>query len=144
MEDGPGATGFETDVDADAADLTRSRHQFEQWLDRLGLADDTGDELAVVFSELTSNAANATGAAAPATHVKAWVDRRDVVIEVANPLGAEGPRRIEADLDDPLRSGGRGLLIVRAYTDDLQIDAVADIVSIRCRRHLRADELPLR
>ena len=139
MADGTTTTGFETELPADRAGVSASRHAFERWLDGMALAEDTGEELSVVFSELASNAAAAAGSTA-GPRARAWVERRDVVIEVTNPLDDARRASVPPDLDDPLRHGGRGLLIVRAFTDELQVEATGGAVSIRCRRHLRGEE----
>jgi len=57
------------------------------------------------------------------------------VLEVCNPQATWVDADRRWDLDDPLRAGGRGLLIVRSLVDDLDIDVdpEAGSTTVRCR-----------
>ena len=54
----------------------------------------------------------------------------------ADRVARDGADVARWDLDDPLRGGGRGLLIVRAYTDTMEIDSVGGTVVVRCARRV--------
>ena len=88
----------------------------------------------MVFSELATNASRASNGSGRRAEANAWAESDSVLLEVANPVSASvaPPRRW--DLDDPLRAGGRGLMIVRAYTDDISVSATDRTVTVRCRR----------
>ncbi len=103
------------------------------------MSGETGAELAVVFSELVSNASKATGVGESRPTARAWIDRRDVVIEVENRVANDAPP-VRADLGDPLRHGGRGLMIARAFTDELRVEAVDGTVRIQCRRRMDTED----
>jgi anti-sigma regulatory factor (Ser/Thr protein kinase) len=112
--------------------VTAARHAFATWLQ--GLADDeTVNDMTVVLSELASNA-TAGAAEGSASEVRASVRGDELRLEVTNAVGDDDVRRW--DLDDPLRGGGRGLLIVRAYTDAVEIETAHGSVTVCCVRRL--------
>lgn len=135
----PQVERFEGVVAAVNAALAAPRLAFEQWLIEVGADPEVRAELAIVFSELMANAAGAIADGSPETiTVGAWAEDGAVLLEVANPLPGGFDAVTRWDLDDPLRGGGRGLLIVRAYTDDLEIETVDGAIVVRCRRDLHA------
>lgn len=116
------------------ADLSDARHSFSTWLDDVGVGADRVEDLSVVFSELVSNAVRETPDGADPVTVRATADDQGVQLEVTN---AVDERHSETgsdwDLDDPLRSGGRGLLLVSAFVDDVDVDLAGDRLVLRCR-----------
>lgn len=118
--DGP-APRFELRLDPTDAAIGPARGRLSTWLHGLGLGGDVVDDLLVVFSEL---AANAVAATVPEDQVDVRVEVAggDVVVEVRN--GREHQALMPAlwDLDDPLRGGGRGLVLVRAFLDEVAFD----------------------
>ena len=130
---------------ADLDEVPVARRAFEGWLRDARVSDDDVHDLTVVLSELGSNAANG---AAPGTEarIESWLDAGvpRQACRVAGVLHLAVANRVEEattdiqrwDLDDQLRGGGRGLLIVRAYTDSMEIDTAGGEVSVRCTRRL--------
>lgn len=116
---------FERRLPAEPAAIGPARAALARWLVEQELADDTVDDLLVVFSELVANAVAATVAG---DHVEVLAEAvgDEVVIEVRNGRehGAAAPA--EWDLDDPLRGGGRGLVLVRAFLDEVAFLPGAD------------------
>jgi anti-sigma regulatory factor (Ser/Thr protein kinase) len=126
---------FAWPLPADASAIPAARHAFEAWLRENGASADDVHDMAVVLSELASNAA--LGAAPGTTaHIQAGVVGDSVELEVRNQVDSVDTDALRWDLDDPLRGGGRGLLIVRAYTDTLEVDSAGGAVIVRCRRRL--------
>ena len=118
------------------AAIAASRTSFEDWLSDVGIAEEPRDELAVVFSELVSNATRAAATTGEVPRVDAWTEPDSVVLEVSNPV-RDGKTPVEhPHFRDPLRTGGRGLVIVRAYTDEVTVTATDHTVTVRCRRLL--------
>lgn len=127
---------FDSRVEATPVAVSQCRTAFEQWLRDTGTTGDTVHELSIVFSELVTNAVEASPAAHPHVEASAWTEDGSIVLRVANPVT---PAPVtEPDLDDPLRTGGRGLLIVRAYTDTLTTELANKTLVIRCARRISA------
>ena len=120
---------------ADLDEVPVARRAFEGWLREARVSDDDVHDLTVVLSELGSNAANG---AAPGTaaRIESWLDGGVLHLAVANRVEEATTDIQRWDLDDQLRGGGRGLLIVRAYTDSMEIDTAGGEVSVRCTRRL--------
>lgn len=126
---------FARPLPADTTAIPAARRAFEGWLHENGASADDVHDLAVVLSELASNAA--LGAAPGTTaHIEASVEGGSVQLEVRNQVDRIDEDALRWDLDDPLRGGGRGLLIVRAYTDTLEVDSAGGTVIVRCSRRL--------
>lgn len=117
------------------ADLPDARRSFSAWLDEVGVEPDRAEDLSVVFSELVSNAVRETPDAADPATVSAVADDRVVQLEVTNTVDetSSAVNGHDWDLDDPLRSGGRGLLLVSAFVDDVDVDLSGDRLVLRCR-----------
>jgi anti-sigma regulatory factor (Ser/Thr protein kinase) len=127
---------FRITLDPIMVAIAESRQSFERWLDDLGLDDGAREELAVVFSELVSNATRAAARTGDVPEIEAWIEPDSVVLEVSNPVAPGETAVLDWNLDDPLRQGGRGLMIVRAYTDDVSVTTAEDTLTVRCRRLL--------
>lgn len=132
------ATPFLSTPASEMVDVATTRHRFCDWLHDAHVPEDDASDLAVAFSELVTNAAMASRGANEPVTTRAWVEGDTVVLEVANTVAAPSGTDVSRwDLEDPLRPGGRGLLIVQAFTDDLEIDVRGRRLIIRCRRHVR-------
>lgn len=125
---------FPARVDA----LPGQRHDFSGWLRALGVEDDVADDLTVVFSELTTNAVHGSPHGAATVNVRAACEDGEVVLDVRNTTAADGYGARRWDLDDPLREGGRGLLIVQALVDELDVRQAGGDLAVRCRCRVRA------
>lgn len=129
------ATWFPARADA----LCFARHDFEVWLRDTCVDDDAQAELGVVFSELAANAVDASPKPSAEVVARAWHDGDEVVLEIVNASGRPSERSSDWDLDDPLRTGGRGLVIVEAFVDHLEVaNETNGRLIVRCRRHLSA------
>ena len=131
------STTFELCFPPVADNLGHGRQAISRWLAARSVDAGVVHDLAVVYSELAANALAASNGDDICT--QAWIDGGEVVIEVANGLASSDARRVTRwDLGDPLRGGGRGLMIVRAFTDDVEVVTSDDGQSIvvRCRRRI--------
>lgn len=131
---------FELALAADTAAIGAARSRFAAWLAEHDLDGDAVAELVVVFSELTANAVHAAG---PDTTedigIRAELAGDDMLLEVENaPSDDSFSLDVFGQLDDPLREHGRGLMIVAAFVDDLEILAPSGSggLLVRCRRRL--------
>lgn len=131
----PRTGSFDRRLDARPDAITETRRDFEAWLRTTVAEDDDVHDMAVVLSELASNAA-AGAAAGSHAEIHARIEGDQICLEVRNRIAGAVADVDRWDLDDPLRGGGRGLLIVRAYTDSLEIVSVGRTVVVRCARRV--------
>lgn len=116
--------------------LPGARHDFSRWLASCDVAQDLTGELAVAFSELTTNAINTTLGPDP-VNVRAWREGSEVVLEVVNPSPDSDEPTQRWNQQDQLRSGGRGLQIVQAFVDSVEADRDDEgRLVVRCRRSI--------
>ena len=116
-----------------------ARRRFSAWLHRR-TDDDVADELEVVFSELATNAVNGSPPGAEEVTGRAWYEGETLVVDITNridPAGSPGPAGSCWDLQDPLRTGGRGLVIAEAFVDSMEVTLEpGQRLVVRCRRRL--------
>lgn len=116
--------------------LATVREEFAAWLGGLTTSEEKVEDLSVVISELGANAVRGTPDGREPATVGAWVEERDdqrlVVLEVANHVEEVTIPDADWDLEDPLRTGGRGLLLVSAFVDDVHVEVEGDLLIIRC------------
>ena len=119
--------------------IADARRELSVWLRENGVPPDVHEELLVVLSELLANAVAASVDEHQQAAVAAHMDADCVVLEVTNPPASEFSLVDRYDYDDPLRPGGRGLVIVESLVDDLAIVPPDQdrSLSVRCRRQLR-------
>lgn len=116
--------------------ILSAREAFDSWLRQTTNDVELLEDMSVVVSELVSNALDGAPTDQPDAEVRAEIDDRMLHLVVSNGL-RDGVADIRHwDLDDPLRGGGRGLMIVRAYTDSLAVDSTGGAVQVRCTRRL--------
>lgn len=126
---------FAWSLGTDTGSVGTARQAFVAWLRKATTNPELLQDMSVVVSELASNAVDGADPDRPEADVRAQIDDDVLEIVVSNrtPAVADVHRW---DLEDTLRGGGRGLMIVRAYTDSLAVDSTGDIVSVRCTRRL--------
>lgn len=118
----------------DIADLSDVRAEFGEWLRGIEVGTDLVDDLLIVVSELAANAVRESAPDADLPTVTAWSEADTVWLEVTNEVDTATHDEIKAewDLDDPLRTGGRGLLVVSALVDDVDVNVEGRRLSVRC------------
>ena len=136
----PAGARFSLAFPATLRELSVARDRLGSWLTDLGVDDDSVLDLTVVFSELGANAVAAT-AASGQVRVVADVEGSGLVLEVTN--GSPAPDRppLPTTLDEALGTGGRGLLIVQALSDEVELSRGPDgAVTVRCRVQWRSKD----
>lgn len=128
---------FEDRFATDGAVVAQARDQFHRWLDSSFDDPELVEEMTVVFAELASNAASAVATPDDPIVVRAWCEADELVLTVTNTVTVV-EEVTRWDMTDPLRGGGRGLMIVRAFTDDLDVEADDRSLTVRCRRQISA------
>ena len=124
-----GSRDFAVSFPADTGLLASARHEFDEWLHGLGATDERRTELAVVFSELGSNAVRE--GCGGNVEVEAHRTDGSIELEVRNAIADE-----VGDLRDDDDVGGRGLLIVAAFTEAVEVDRDGEHLVVRCRGQL--------
>lgn len=128
-------TSFPPRTDA----LARARKAFSTWL-RRRTQGDAVDELEIVFSELAANAVDASPDGSDEVTGRAWCEGSELVLDLVNhtdPAATAAEPAARWDLDDPLRTGGRGLVITEALVDSVEVRlAPGQRLVVRCRRRL--------
>lgn len=128
---GAGNAGHRRHVVRSVADLADVRGSVRDWL--AGTADRGRlEEILLVVSELGANAVEATPADRPPPVLHAHVDPRGLHLAMANHVGDPGDGVHPWDYADPVRAGGRGLLLIAAYADEVVITPDADAVTVEC------------
>ena len=117
--------------------IPEARASFADWMRSWATGlQDFQDEMLIVLSELLANAVAASGQHAAEVTVRAWVQGGALSVEVANamPPGSFMPVDLW-DYSDPLRPGGRGLIIVNELVDEVEFNDRTDgALVVRCRR----------
>lgn len=134
----PERDGFFATYRPDVAVISEARDAFAAWLEHVAPDCSIRDEMSVVLSELLANAFAASLDSGEAVAVRAWVSG-DLSLEVTNPAHAAFDVGAHWDYDDPLRPGGRGLMIVESFVDDIAITPPdgSNPLRVRCQRALR-------
>ena len=113
----------------DIAALSGLRRRFDDWVRAHGAVEDRAEELAVVLSELVTNGLEHRPSETDPVEVAAVVEDGRVELAVSNALDP-GEVMTRHDLDDVMRSRGRGLVIASALTDDLRVEARGERIQI--------------
>lgn len=116
----------------DVGALAVVRRAFVDWMEYADIPHERIEDLSVVISELGANAVRATPVGGQPATACARLDERQLVLEVANEVDAGTETTIDWDLEDPLRTGGRGLLLVSAFVDDVDTTVVDGRLVVRC------------
>ena len=132
-------TPLDIEIEVSITAVADTHARFHSWLKAQDGDAEVLEDMSVVVSELTSNAVRASPKHEKPT-LRAWMDGDDVVVRVENRLTTDTPVQFGGAFDDPLRDSGRGLLLVRALTDetDFAHNVVARSVVVVCRRTRRS------
>lgn len=138
----PSTSRFPSKPLTSLAGLAEVRRSFVEWLQGFGVAADQIDELSVVISELGANAVRESHPNSEPPTVEASTEGTTLHLRVENGVGPETTAAHEHDwdFDDALRTGGRGLLLVSAFVDDVLVEVVDQRLSVRCTATLRGDD----
>lgn len=123
----------------DLASLATVRVAFVDWLRNFGADQEQLEDLSVVISELGANAVRETPAGSPPAEVHAVLQGTTLELHVSNAvvLGTTAAHEHDWDLDDALRTGGRGLLLVSAFVDDVTVAVENGRLMVQCTSTIR-------
>lgn len=132
----PGNDAFQTSFPARTDALVRARRAFAEWLCPR-TEQDVATELEIVFSELAANAVAASPQDRDQVTGRAWCEGSELVLDLMNRAEPTDGAAPGWDLDDPLRPGGRGLVITEALVDSMEVRLEpGQRLVVRCRRQL--------
>lgn len=115
---GPGLRlRFRASVDS----VPHARHRLSDWLAELGVPKSTVDDMALAITELVTNAVEASPTASAPILVHATYSDHDLCIEVIDE-GQGFTLDDSSDRPGPQSIRGRGLPIVRALVDLVEVD----------------------
>lgn len=117
----PAATELAHRYAGETASLNTARLDVDRWLQESAGGQATRDAVALVVSELATNAVQA--APGHDFEVRASLGTDHVLVGVTNAFtGEEPPPRSQWGPDDVLAARGRGLAIVAAVADSVEVD----------------------
>lgn len=123
---------FEYRFSPQLANVTLVRHFLADWLHLLGVGGVERDDLLLVASELCANAVRAASGRPGALALRAIPIDDAVAIEVEDDGGGLDWPAVAADeLPDPESEQGRGLFLVHALTDEVQVRRDAGATTVR-------------
>lgn len=128
----PPTTVFPTQPMGAVSQLSEVRARFVGWLRKAEVDAERIDDLSVVLSELGANAIRETPDGAPRPEVTARIVGSRLELTVTNEVAPDAGPADAWDLADPLRTGGRGLLLVSAFVDDVEVDVAERRLVVRC------------
>jgi CHASE3 domain sensor protein/anti-sigma regulatory factor (Ser/Thr protein kinase) len=127
-----GGGGLDFELPAERDSVRVARRALVGWLDEIGASESERYELSVAVSDACANAIeHAYGPEDAMFAVRAKLSEDEVVIEVSD----SGSWRAQRGTNR-----GRGLLLMDAYTDSLEIDRGAAGTTVRMRRRMVTEE----
>jgi anti-sigma regulatory factor (Ser/Thr protein kinase) len=140
---------FRHEYEGDLATLRSARRHVVSWLEEQGIDDDGKQRAALIVSELTSNAVQASPGV-PYIVEATRLDDEFASITVRNHPGGQTPPprekwRPAAEMSlKELSPRGRGLLIVESLSDGLTIEHTSEEVAITARLRIDGDGSTIR
>ncbi len=135
----PSTSNFPSQPLSSLASLATIRVTFVDWLRQFGVDEEQVEDLSVVISELGANAVRETPEGSPPALVDARLQGTTLELHVSNAVGpgTTAAHDHDWDLDDALRTGGRGLLLVSAFVDDVTVAVDDGRLMVRCTATIR-------
>lgn len=128
----PPTTVFPTQRMGAVSQLAQVRARFMEWLREAEVDSERIDDFSVVLSELGANAIRETPDGALRPDVTASIVGSTLELTVTNEVAPDSGPADDWDLGDPLRTGGRGLLLVSAFVDSVDVDVAGRRLVVRC------------
>ena len=128
----PPTTVFPTQRMGAVSQLSEVRARFMRWLREADVDTERIDDLSVVLSELGANAIRETPNGSSRPEVEARIVGSTLELTVSNEVAPDAAPAADWNLGDPLRTGGRGLLLVSAFVDSVDVDVADRRLVVRC------------
>jgi PAS domain S-box-containing protein len=119
---------------ASPATVSLARHFFGDWLAHQPADPGCRDDLLVMVSELCTNAVREATAEAGSVVLRAWDHGDALIVEVEDDGNGMDPDAIPTDerLPDPDAPEGRGLFLVQALADEVEVQPRESGTVVRC------------
>ena len=116
------------------AKVSLARHFFADWLSHQPADPDCRDDLLVMVSELCTNAVREATGTTGGVSLRAWAEGDSLVVEVEDDGEGLDAGTIPGDdhLPDPESVTGRGLFLVQALADEVEIRSHDGGTVVRC------------
>jgi serine phosphatase RsbU (regulator of sigma subunit)/anti-sigma regulatory factor (Ser/Thr protein kinase) len=126
---------FEHRFSPNVAMVSVARHLFSDWLTAQPIDHDAVDDLLVIATELCANAVAASTGAARSVALRARAEGHALVIEAEDDgPGFAWPLWTDEEPPDLAEERGRGLFLVRALSDDVEVVRRDDRTIVRCTK----------
>ena len=125
-------------LDAVIDSVPAARHQLVSWLSRSQVDRETRDELALVITELVTNAVEASPGANAQVEVRAEVADGPQVVLTVSDAGSGFQIATSPRLPGGAAIRGRGLPIVNALMDGLEVRRIEGRTRVRTIRAVRS------
>ena len=123
---------FEHHLSPSMAAVSVSRGLLRDWLTRVPVDPDAVHDLLLAATELCANAVEHASWEGGGVVVRAHTDGADVVLEVEDDGGGLHWPLLASEPPDPQAEHGRGLWLVRTFTDEVTPDTAGARTIIRC------------
>ena len=124
---------FEHRFSPNVAMVSVGRHLLQDWLTAQPIDEAAVDDVLVIATELCANAIAASTGAARSIVLRAHADRDALVVEVEDDgPGFEWPQWTDDEPPDLAMERGRGLFLVRALSDAVEMVRSEDRTIVRC------------
>ena len=124
---------FEHRFSPNVAMVSVTRHLLHDWLTAQPIDETAVDDVLVVATELCANAIAASTGAERSIALRAYAERDTLVVEVEDDgPGFEWPEWTDDEPPDLAMERGRGLFLVRALSDGVEMVRTEDRTIVRC------------
>lgn len=123
---------FEHNLSPSMAAVSVSRGLLREWLIRVPVEADAVHDLLLAATELCANAVEHASWEAGGVAIRAYVEGADVVMEVEDDGGGLHWPHLALEPPDPRAEHGRGLWLVRTFTDEVAPETAGTRTVIRC------------
>jgi serine phosphatase RsbU (regulator of sigma subunit)/anti-sigma regulatory factor (Ser/Thr protein kinase) len=125
---------FRHPIGASAASIPLARHLLNDWLRWQPVSDADRSDLLLAASELCTNALRHSSGEGWTATLRAWVEDLDVVIGVDDADPTPVDLRAVDEIPDTDALSGRGLFLVQALTDGIEVEARDGGKRVTCRK----------
>lgn len=132
-------TALEVEFHAELEAVPRARHELIRWLNKRRVAQEITEEIALVVTELVTNAIEASPGPSARIEVEVHVEDQRVVLKVRDQGTGFPEPATTPSLPDSSQPRGRGLPIVSALMDGFSVRRLHGLTEVEVTRRLPQD-----